>query len=61
MPNSSNVSGRLANGGILCTNVLGCEAVSGQGDVVLNSLLRTSRCLDHRALKLETTKLRVSF
>ena len=33
MPNSSNVSGRLASDRILLTHVLGCEAVSGWGEV----------------------------
>ena len=38
MANSLNVSGRLANKRIPLTQVLGCEAVSGQGgDVALNT------------------------
>ena len=68
MPNSSNVSGRLASERIPLTHVLGCEAVSGWGevgDMALNSLLRASLSrklpLSCRALKqLEMTKLRVS-
>ena len=38
MADSLNVSGRLANKRIPLTQVLGCEAVSGQGgDVALNT------------------------
>ena len=46
MPNSLNVSGRLASERIPPTHVLGCEAVSGLGgDVALNALLRASLSL----------------
>ena len=77
MPNSLNVSGRLAKERVLLTRVLGCKAVSGRGgggggggvgvgDVALNSLFRASLSLmlplTCRALKeLKMARLRVSF
>ena len=70
MPNSLNVSGRLAKERVPLTRVLGCKAVSGRGggvgDVALNSLFRASLSLmlplTCRALKeLKMARLRVSF
>ena len=72
MPNSLNVSGRLAKERVPLTRVLGCKAVSGRGggggvgDVALNSLFRASLSLmlplTCRALKdLKMARLRLSF
>ena len=71
MPNSLNVSRRLANERVPLTRVLGIKAVSVQGggdvgDVALNSLfwdsLRLMLPLTCRALKeLKMARLRVSF